>query len=328
MKQIFITIFFLLVVISGSLGQRWTNERHHIGFGIGAAGFLGDLGGRDQVGSQDFRDFDFAAIRPSFQLGYKYLLLEDLAFNAQLSYGFISGNDKYTKEPYRNNRNIHFRSPVLEFAPTLQWFFLSSFVDRARYRRITRVSSPIVFNYSAYLFLGVAGFYFNPQGYFSADEYRDLEWRTVPDNQIPADGWYNLKPLRTEGQAFFDTRQEYSRISFSIPFGLGLIWRINRDIALGLEFGFRKTFTDYIDDVSKTYVDPAIYQQMFDDPGKIALAEYFTNPAINTLSEIVTAPGQQRGSPYDSDTYLFSFISIHYRLAPSGRRQYRFPVYR
>jgi len=328
MKQILISGILLLSIISGTYAQRWSNERHHLGFGIGASGFLGDLGGADKVGTQDFRDFDFAAIRPSFQIGYRYLLLEDLAFSAQLTYGFVSGNDKHTNEPFRNNRNAHFRSPILEFAPTLQWFFLSSYVDRARYRRITRVSSPLVFNYSAYLFVGVSGFYFNPQGYFEASNYLNWGRGTIAAGDLPADGWYNLRPFRTEGQGFFDTRNKYSRFSFAIPFGIGAVWRINRDVAVGIELSLRKTFTDYIDDVSKTYVDPRIYHQMFDDPAKIALAEYFANPTNNSLNDAVTAPGQQRGSPYDTDNFLFSFISVYYRIAPSGRRAYRFPRYR
>ena len=328
MKHIFISAIIMLNIVTGIHAQRWNSERHHLGFGIGASGFLGDLGGADKVGTQDFRDFDFAAIRPSFQIGYRYLLLEDLAFSAQLTYGFISGNDKHTDEPFRNNRNAHFRSPVFEFAPTFQWFFLSSFVDRARYRRITRVSSPLVFNYSAYLFVGVSGFYFNPQGYFESADYINWGRGNIDAGDLPADGWYNLRPLRTEGQEFFDTRNKYSRFSLSIPFGIGAVWRINRDVAVGIELSLRKTFTDYIDDVSKTYVDPRIYHQMFEDPAKIALAEYFANPTNNSLNDAVTAPGQQRGSPYDTDNFLFSFVSVYYRIAPSGRRAYRFPRYR
>lgn len=320
MKHLLIFLFLFITLVGESFSQRWTRERHHLYLGLGGSGFMGELGGADQVGTQGMRDFDFAAVKPAGALGYRYMLMENLGLKANLTFGYVSGDDKNTDEAFRNNRNIHFRSPILELSPQLQFTFYSMQKQGARYTRLTGVRGRGDINISAHFFAGIAAFYFNPQGYFEPGNYNG----SIEPEFLPSAGWYNLRPLRTEGQGFFPTRRKYLPVAFSIPFGIGAIVQLNRDISIGIEYGFRKTFTDYIDDVSTTYVDPAIFSEMFTDPAKIALAEYFANPTLNNLSENVTSPGQQRGNPYNADAYMFSFITVYYRL-PQVRRPYGVP---
>jgi hypothetical protein len=312
MKYILI-VSIILGLSMESYGQRWKRDRKHLVFGLGAAGFMGDLGGADEIGTEGMKDFDFAAIRPAMTAGYQYLLLEYLSVTGNISFGYISGNDVHTNEPFRNNRNIHFRSPLLELSAQSQFYFFDATREGARYRRTTRTGARRRLELKLYGFAGVGGFYFNPQSYFDASAYRG----SIPAEDLPANGWYNLRPLNTEGQGYFPTRNKYSRVSVSIPFGLGATLRLSREIAIGLEYGLRKTFTDYMDDVSTTYVDPRVFSEIFDDPKKIALAEYFANPTINSLSERVTAPGQQRGNPFNTDAYMFAFVTLYYRLSPT-----------
>jgi hypothetical protein len=305
----------LLLLTIESQAQRWTRDRQHLIVGLGGTGFMGELGGADDIGTQGLKDFNFAALRPSFLVGYRYFIFEKLAVTGNFTFGYVSGSDELTTETFRNNRNIHFRSPILELSSTGELYFFRLQSQGARYTRLTRRMGIRNLNISAYIFTGIAGFYFNPQGYFDGASYNG----SVTPESLPPDGWYSLRPLSTEGQGFFSTREKYSRVSLAIPFGLGFTVNINQDIAVGFQYGFRKTFTDYIDDVSTTYVDPKIFNTMFDDPGKIALAEYFANPTNNQLSKSVTAPGQQRGNPYNSDAYMFGFITLHYRLPDFGR---------
>ncbi len=323
MKIFSIFLILLFFFLSDSYGQRWKRDRHQLFLGLGGSGFLGDLGGADDIGSQGIlgiRDLDFEAVRPSGMLGYKYFLYEDVALRANFGYGRLSGNDSYTDEIYRNNRNIQFRTSIVEMSVQGEYYFFSHERVGARYRRITRRRGWIGYNISLYAFAGVGGFYFNPQGKFEKDRYEG----TIPYDQLPKDGWYDLRPLSTEGQGFFPTRDTYSRFQITVPFGIGGYFQINRELAIGIEYGIRKTWTDYIDDVSTTYVDPAIYSQMWDDPQKIALAEHFANPTSNRLGENVTAPGQQRGGPADNDVYMFSFITIYYKF-PELRTAYGVP---
>ncbi len=313
--SVFLIFLFFAFSVSDVFGQRWRLDRHHLTLGLGASGFMGDLGGADKPSSLGISDFDFAAVKPSVMLGYRYHLMEDVTARANIVYGQVSGSDANTNEPYRNNRNIHFRSPILEVSVQGEYFFFSAERVGARYRRVTRGFGWLGYNISAYAFAGIGGFYFNPQAKFDRDLYMELGHSTVknPDD-LPENGWYELRPLNTEGQGYYPTRDKYRQIQIAVPIGVGAIFHINRDLSVGFEYGFRKTWTDYIDDVSTTYVDPSIYSQMFNDPQEIALAEYFSNPTNNSLSQNATAPGMQRGGPTSNDSYMFAFVTVFYKI--------------
>jgi hypothetical protein len=86
---------------------------------------------------------------------------------------------------------------------------------------------------------------------------------------------------------------------------------------MGFEFGIRKTFTDYIDDVSKTYYDNDAISQA---NGPIAAA--LADPSL--VETPATNVGSQRGDPSDKDAYMFMIFSIHYKLR-TGRTN--FPIF-
>jgi len=309
-STIFILLFFLLVTDS-SYSQQWRRDRHHVILGLGGSGFMGDLGGADDYDKYRIQDLDFQAVKPSVMLGYRYFIFENLSARGNLIYTQVVGDDKYTDEPYRNNRNIHFRSPIAEFSVQGEYYFFQAERTGAIYRRITRSRGWVGYNISAYAFAGIGGFYFNPQAKFNSEDYNG----TIPDEDLPPDGWYDLRPLRTEGQGYYPTREVYSKYEISVPLGIGALFKINDEFSVGIEYGFRKTWTNYIDDVGSTYVDPAIYHEMWpDDPQRIALAEHFSNPSKNNKPHNVTAPGQQRGGSYFNDSYMFTFITAYYRI--------------
>ncbi len=313
-KTVFLLIFFV-AFLKGASAQEWINERSQLIFGLGGTGFLGDLGGGSSTGRQDFRDLNFSATRPAVKLGYRYHFFDELAVKGNLIYGRIFASDEFSDEPFRNNRNIHFRSPILETSVQGEYYFFSFGQLGARFPGTGGPAGWRTIRFRAYLFGGIGGFYFNPQGQFNAANYNG----SIPAEELPSDGWYDLRELSTEGQGFFPTREKYSRIQLTIPMGVGFTYRLTRELNLGLEFGYRKTFTDYIDDVSTTYVDPAIYSIMFEgDNQKIALAEYFSNPTNNNLPANVTSPGMQRGSPSNDDAYMFLMITINYKIIGGG----------
>lgn len=315
MRYLLIACFLFITFSQAAHAQRWKRERHHLIVGLGGSGFMGDLGGANEIGSQGIKDFDLSAVRPSFMLGYRYMLLQNLGLTGNFTIGYVYGDDKLTEEPFRNNRNINFRSPIMELSATAQYYVLRLDRQGARYRSLTGARVTGSFGFSAYLFAGIGGFYFNPQGYFDSNNYSGA----LPVEELPADGWYNLRPLRTEGQGYFETRSNYTPFSVAVPFGVGAMIDVNRNVSIGLQYGFRKTFTDYIDDVSTTYVDPQIYSDLFTTPARVALAEYFANPTNNGLNKSVTSPGQQRGNPFNTDAYMFGFITVYYKI-PDFRR--------
>lgn len=65
----------------------------------------------------------------------------------------------------------------------------------------------------------------------------------------------SLRDLGTEGQGFIEGRKPYSLFTITIPMTIGVNMRISKSTQFGYEIGIRKTFTDYIDDVSTSYVD-------------------------------------------------------------------------
>ncbi len=94
-------------------------------------------------------------------------------------------------------------------------------------------------------------------------------------------------------------------------------------MSVNFDFGHRLTFTDYIDDVSTTYPDPeAIYSWY--EPEKAQMMIDLSNRSVEVDPEgqyaNITAPDMQRGNPESKDAYLFSTISLAYRIGGLNSR--------
>lgn len=323
-KHWFLFTIFIAFSSMQLSAQRWVRERNQLIIGFGATGFMGDLGGADGIGTQGFRDFNFGAIRPGATIGYRYHLMQYLALKGTIAFGYVYGDDRLTDEVFRNRRNIHFRSPVLETSVQGEYYFWH--VDRLgdRYRRITRSRGWIGWDFKAYVFAGIGGFYFEPQARFLAADFNQNDFPgVIPAEGLPPDGWYNLRALRTEGQGYFPTRDTYSPLGLVVPMGVGITFSMSRELTFGVEYGFRKTFTDYIDDVSTLYIDPNAYGEMFDDPRTAFLAQYFGNPTTDN-NHAQTKPAEQRGNPHNDDAYMFLFVTLSYKF-PDSRIRGRIP---
>jgi len=201
------------------------------------------------------------------------------SFRLGLTYGVISGTDANAIDPALRQRNLSFKSNILDLALTAEWNILG-------YDAYVRPFSP-------FLFAGVAGFHFNPRALYKGE-------------------WVYLQPLGTEGQgtSAFPDRKKYPLYQVSIPVGLGVKIALADLVNMGVEIGFRKTFTDYLDDVSKTYVDPLI---LISENGSLA------NALSNRTGEYLGTPvlygnGDQRGDPTDMDWYLFGGVTISFNL--------------
>ncbi len=298
-KHILLSFTFLILFSSMSEAQRlrarWKAYRYEWSFGVGASNFLGDLGGANAIGTNGFKDLELSLTRPALTVGMRYKLSPALSLHSHFTYGHVKGDDKLTKEYFRSTRDINFKSNIYEFNVNFEAAILSQKEGGIyRLRGVRRSNS---FEGSLYGFVGIGVFHFNPKGQFN-------------------DKWYELQPLGTEGQGVSPARDKYKRTQICIPFGIGGRYFFNRRWGVGFEFGLRKTFTDYIDDVSKTYYDPEAIRQ-----ANGPIAEYFSNPNPNAES---TAVGQQRGDPRDKDAYMFAIISLHYKIR-TGRTN--FPIF-
>jgi len=292
-KKLFLFLLLITIVSAGysQRSARWKRMRYEIFYGIGGTNFLGELGGANQKGTNFMRDFEISMTRPLLSFGMRYKFLEKLAGKAMLTFGILRGDDKTTNETFRSYRNLNFYSPLVEFEVQGEYSLTRERIGhRYNLRRVRGVKG---FKVNTYVFIGLAGFWFNPQG-------KDADGK-----------WHSLQPLGTEGQGIAPTREKYSRISIAIPYGIGFKYGLTRRWSIGLEFGVRKTFTDYIDDVSTSYYDNNKIKEVNGD-----VAAYLADPS-NGDNPGWTAGGQQRGDPSDKDAYMFMIINLTYKLRAS-----------
>ena len=261
--------------------------RYEVLYGIGGTNFLGELGGANMIGTDFIRDLEISMTRPMGQIGMRYKIFEKLSVKAGLTYGYVKGDDQKTEEEHRNYRNLHFRSPIVELSTQLEYSVIRERIGhRYNLRRVRGIKG---FKTNTYLFVGVGGFYFNPRANFGGE-------------------WVPLRPLRTEGQGLVASRKMYSRFQVCVPFGIGFKYGLSRKWSIGLEYGIRKTFTDYIDDVSTSYFNNTLIRTSMGET-----AGFLADPSSGEHPNW-TVGGQQRGDSTDKDTYMFAIISLTYKL--------------
>lgn len=301
LKRLFLTY---ILVLTAMLSQAqffnrvdWRLNRHQLELGLGASNFLGDLGGKDAIGTNDFQDLELPLTNFGIMIGYKYALYRKLHLRTNITYGTLKGDDKLTKEPFRENRNLNFRSRLWEFSALLEYEIPLN-LRKGHIYDIKGVKGWKNGGSSLYVFVGLAAFHYNPKAYLDGE-------------------WIALRPLRTEGQGLPGGPKEYKKWALGIPVGLALSKRVGRRISLSLEANYRFTNTDYIDDVSTKYYNP--YElSLYVEDGYEQIAAYLSNPALGPaqggLYNRVTATGQQRGDVKDDDGYMFLLLKMQYLL--------------
>ena len=281
--------FILPEVVSA---QYYNRNRYEWVFGLGATNFLGDIGGSSTQGTHFIKDFNFGSTREMGSVGLRYMLSDYMAVKGGLYFGMLRGNDALSSEKDRHNRNINFRSPIVEISGQYEVYFNKEQVGHRYHIRHAHGMHNI--NIQGYAFVGIGAFFFNPQGYYQGN-------------------WYNLRPLSTEGEGFIPGRKNYSLTQFSIPFGAGVKMPLSENINVGFEIGYRKLFTDYLDDVSKTYVDPNL---LLANRGAKAVELSYRGNELKTGSTIYPTGGQ-RGNPGYKDWYYFTGLTLSFRLGNS-----------
>ncbi len=217
-----------------------------------------------------------------------------LSFKGTAIYGRIEGSDKnFNSDPYRKRRNLSFRSDIIEFSIQGEWNIIGYENTRNSY------------GWSPYLFSGISVFRFNPKAkfnYIAGVHDASLE---------PQNGdWIELQPLGTEGQETtkFNDKRRYALTQLSIPLGVGAKWQLDDHWAFGVEFGVRKTFTDYLDDVSSIYVDDII---VVGASGPMAAA--LKDRSVE-IGEVKFDNNDSRGNAKVKDWYMIGGITLTYRI--------------
>ena len=100
-------------------------------------------------------------------------------------------------------------------------------------------------------------------------------------------------------------------MGISIPFGAGFKYALNERINIGFEVLHRITNTDYLDDVSKTYVLPATFPLNPDGSSSNAL---LLSDRSYEIGEPIGIPGRQRGNSKQKDQFVTAMFHVTFNL--------------
>lgn len=252
------------------------SQYHEVGAALGVSNYLGDL-----VPPQTY----LLGTNLSAGVHYQYNFHPHLALRGGLTLGKLSGDDNNSNyDSGRRQRNLEFESPLFEVGVMGQIYILPFRPSPER-----RAISP-------YVFAGVALFHFNPHTLYQGERVY-------------------LQPLGTEGQSMDGYAPKYNLWGWSLPFGGGIKVNINRRFNIAIELGCRKTFTDYLDDVSGEYISLTTLRQ-----GNGALAAALSNRTYDDDGDQIDRVGVPRGRS-GKDWYIISQIALSYTL--QGRHYFK-----
>jgi Domain of unknown function (DUF6089) len=257
-----IVLILALIVVGNAFSQSKTfRARFEMGVMGGGSYYIGDLSNGKH----------FVRSKPAFGAIVRYNLSNRASLRFTGTYGRIWGEDSKSEDLVEMNRNLNFQSRIFELAAGVE-------VDIFRYR-INDMKYPI----TPYFFYEVAYFRMNPKTSYQGNEV-------------------SLQTLGTEGQGTsLSEKKKYSLNQFSIPLGIGVKMNIRERWAISLEYGVRKTFTDFMDDVSGNYVDTDLLRA---ENGPIA--GDLSNPSLDGADRT----GFNRGTSSTKDWYVFYGLMI------------------
>jgi hypothetical protein len=241
--------------------------------GIGAGHYFGDLNTRAHLNRPKIAATAF--FRKNFG---NYIALRVGASFAQLGYSDIYNDHN----EYMKARNLSFNSNVWELALQGDFNFFRFMPGEPGY------------NFTPYVTFGVGVFNYDPFAMLAGQKYF-------------------LRPLNTEGQgsSLYPDRKPYGSMAFSIPLGFGFKYCINESINIGFEIVHRVTGTDYLDDVSTTYVDRSVFPPLPD--GSPSPASLLHDRSYE-LGEPIGIPGRQRGISTQKDQFATGIFYISFNL--------------
>lgn len=265
----------LLLLPALAIGQGALSHME-IGLNGGGMNYLGDLNNQSMLGRLNW----------AYGAFFRYNFDDRWAMTASAAHGHIEGGNPRGIEGARGDwdpqRNLSFLSPVTEATLRMEFNFFPFGLESQHYR------------ISPFLFAGLGLFGFNPQALY-----------TNPLNGETS--WVALQPLGTEGQGTPDyaSRRPYTLIQLCMPFGVGVKAKPNKILAFSVEYGFRKTWTDYLDDCSLTYVGAELLDRYHPNSASAALADRSPQP---------NAPGIKRGDDSLNDWYAYIAATLSLRL--------------
>lgn len=243
-------------------------------FGMIATAQKSEIGG--MVGTSFYMgDLNPSTLFPSFQpcggIIYRYNFNPRWALKTNILFAEVEASDQLTNDNYA--RNLSFKSPITEISAQIELNFFNLY------------NIPSRNHFSPYIYIGIDVFSFNPKA----------ELNGV---------YYDLQSLGTEGQGIIEDFQPYNLVSLAIPFGMGIKYNAGKYVSLGIEWGMRYTFTDYLDDVGGVYFDNETLQIQ---KGNVVAQ-------LADRSDIIHTAGTQRGNETTKDWYSFAVFTVTFKI--------------
>lgn len=305
-NRLFVHVFIVCICIFLTTSSRaqyyYYNDKYYssdlvleAGGSIGLMNCFTDLGGKKGKPTNSFLDLNVKNTKPSFSL-YTLLMYKDaIGFRLEGTFGKIAAYDSIVKSPLQDRywRNLSFRTNISEIQLGVE-------IHPLFFKQYEEGEAPF---WSPYVVAGIGFFSFNPQA--------NLDGR-----------WYDLQPLHLEGQGFdeYPDRQPYKLQQFNIPVGAGIKYEANSFLNIRLEMVYRILSTDYLDDVSTTYIDPSLFANYL-PANRAALAQRLYSRTQEKDPSNISITGTERGNPGKKDAF-FTFQLKAGLSIRSSRRHY------
>lgn len=280
MKKGFFSILFIGTLITSARSQSESIEQKgDFGVTIGASQYFGDLNPRTSVKN----------LKPAFGIFYRKQYTNYLGLRLSAHYTQLGFTDANSKVQFQQERNLSFQTNIFEAAIHGDFNFFKFVPGDAHYL------------FTPYITFGLGVFSFNPYAELNGDKIylRDLGTEGQNIGYVDASG-KKRKPYKTTGVCF--------------PFGIGLKYNISNNVNFSFQLGQRLTKTDYIDDVSTTYVGA----DKFSDPTAKLMQD--RSPEVETTP--IGVEGRQRGWSKQKDQYIIAEIGISFNI-----KSYRCPTH-
>ncbi len=272
-KLVLIIIIWVVAITPANAQYESVVQQGEFGFTAGVAHYFGDINTSANIN------------RPKLAFGVffrkqfgNYIGLRVGANYARVGYSDIYNDDN----EFQRRRNLSFNSNIFELGLQGDFNFFK-FIPGDPYHAFT-----------PYVTLGV--------GVFSYDPFAYLDGQKV-----------FLRPLGTEGQgtAAYPDRKPYNTMAFCMPFGVGVKYALNRSMNIGFEVLYRFTNTDYLDDISLTYVGADKFPPLPD--GTPSVAQRLQDRSYET-GDIIGIEGRQRGFPNQRDHFVTAAVTFSFNL--------------
>lgn len=276
MKKCILSIFVITSFASIVSAQNVTEQIGEFGLTIGAAHYFGDLNNRAQLNRP----------KPAVGVFFTKQFNNYLGVRASAHYAQVGYSDIYSKVDYQKRRNLSFNSDIVEVALQGDFNFFKFVPGDPNY-----IFTPFVS-------IGIGAFSYNPYAY-----YQDRK--------------YYLKPLGTEGQNINYTdpssgkaRKPYKSMAVCFPIGAGIKYNLSNNVNLSFQVTHRLTMTDYLDDVSTTFVGIDKFPILNGQP---SIAGILQDRSFETGTSI-GVEGRQRGLSKQKDQYIIAEIGISFSI--------------